>query len=50
MTREADLWEVRRVPHDDVEAYEVCGWTADHDALRGTNHGVYSTLVWRVVE
>ena len=41
--------EIRRVPHDDVEAYEVCGWTVDHDALKDTNHGRYSVLMWRAI-
>ena len=44
-----DLWEVRRVPHDDVEAYMACGWTVDHEALEDTHHGRYSVLVWRVI-
>lgn len=45
----AETFEVHRVPPEDVEAYEMAGWTADHDALKDTNHGRYSVLVWREV-
>ncbi len=41
--------EIRRVPPEDVEAYETLGWTADHDALKDTNHGRYSVLMWREI-
>ncbi len=46
-TDEAETLEIRRVPPEDVEAYEMLGWTADHDALKDTNHGRYSVLMWR---
>ena len=41
--------EIRRVPPEDVEAYETLGWIADHDALKDTNHGRYSVLMWREI-
>ena len=42
--------EVIFIPHDDAEAEEACGWTADREALEDTHHGRYSVLVWRVIE
>lgn len=44
------MWEVRYVLPEDVEAYKMLGWTADHDALKDTNHGIYSVLMWREIE
>ena len=34
----------RYVDHDDVPRYEKLGWVA-HPSLRGTAHGIYSTLM-----
>ena len=43
------LWETRFVPPEDVEAYKASGWTVDREALKDTNHGRHSVLVWREV-
>ena len=48
--RDDEFWEVRRVPHDDADAYAACGWTIDREALEDTHHGRYSVLVWRAIE
>ena len=49
LTDEAETREIRYILHEDVEAYKTLGWTAYHDALKGTNHGRYSVLMWREI-